>query len=450
MQVNAEQTDPCTLVLDILVDEKQVARAFETSYREFGRYASIPGFRPGKAPRSIVERYVDAERVRQHTLEKLLRETYPQAVEDQGITPYRDPRIEPTDLEDKKEFSYRATIPLEPQVTLGEYIGFTIEQPVFNVTDEMVTRQIEQLRSEHTRLERVKDRGVEAGDVLIADVQTVLEGDENPAPARRQLIQFGNSIPGFEDALIGLQVGEERSVELTYPEDYHEEDKSGKKATFNVKLSSISTRRLPELDDEFAGKVGGFETFEELKESVEARLKANAIRISDEIAEQRIIEQILNHATVNFPQALVTEEVQEKYRLLSVELRQQGASYEDYLSQTGQTQESHQENVYAQSETQIRSLLALREVAKQEGLQATDEAIDAEFEKLVTEGRITEEQYDEYSEDPRRRMQVANALIQQALHEFLFSNSTIVQVVQQEPSEEVVSELEAAEEPAEE
>src|SRR5580700_3313092 len=121
MQVTTEQTDPCTLVLDVNIDEQQVARAFESSYREFGRYANVPGFRPGKAPRAIVERFVDTERVRQHALEKIIRETYPQVIEEQGVEPYREPQFDPTDLEDKKPFAYKATIPLEPQVTIGDY-----------------------------------------------------------------------------------------------------------------------------------------------------------------------------------------------------------------------------------------------------------------------------------------------------------------------------------------
>src|SRR5580658_8135152 len=115
MQVTAEHTDPCTLVLDVSIDEEQVARAFESSYREFGKYASVPGFRPGKAPRAIVERFVDSERVRQHTVEKIIRDSYPHAIEEQGVEPFREPHFDPTDLEDKKPFTYKATVPLEPQ-----------------------------------------------------------------------------------------------------------------------------------------------------------------------------------------------------------------------------------------------------------------------------------------------------------------------------------------------
>ena len=154
------------------------------------RYANVPGFRPGKAPRAIVERYVNKEKVRQHALEKVIRDSYFQALQEQDITPYRDPNIEPTDLQDKKAYVYKATVPLEPQVTLGDYTGLAVDKPVYKVTDENVEERLTALREERARLERVADRGVEPGDILIAEQQVIVEGDEGePAPMRRQLIQ---------------------------------------------------------------------------------------------------------------------------------------------------------------------------------------------------------------------------------------------------------------------
>lgn len=148
MQVTAEQTSPCTIVLDIHVDEQQVARAFDSTYKEFGRYANVPGFRPGKAPRAIVERYVNKEKVREQTLEKLIRDSYFKAIEEEGITPYRNPDIEPSELVDKQPFSFKVVISLEPQVTLGEYTGLTVDRPIFKITDEILENRINGLREE--------------------------------------------------------------------------------------------------------------------------------------------------------------------------------------------------------------------------------------------------------------------------------------------------------------
>ncbi|HLV81323.1 MAG TPA: trigger factor [Chthonomonadaceae bacterium] len=430
MQVTAEKTDPCTLVLDISLDAEQVSRAFDNVYREFSRYANVPGFRPGKAPRAVLERYVDRERVRERTLEKLVTDTYAKAIEEQKITPYRNPDIEPPDLEDKKPFSYKAVVPLEPQVTLGAYTGLNVEKPIFTVTDAMIDERIQRLRDDRARLERVTDRGVEAGDVLIADVQAIQEGEENPAPGRRQLIQTGNNIPGFDEAILGMAPGEERTFHLTYPEDFTEEERRGKPVTFTIKLHSISARKLPEMDGDFARQVAGVETVEDLRTALRERMEAELSRLSDQLAEQRLLQEIVNHATIHFPQVLVREEVEENLRQLAGDLRQNGITYQLYLEQIGKTPEEHQAQLAVQAEARVRTLLALHRIAVQEELQITEEQIDAEFDRMLNEGRITEEQYDTYQPDARRRLQVANALIQQQLHDFLFARNTLSPVEQ--------------------
>jgi trigger factor len=432
MQVTAEHPDPCTVVLDINVDEQQVARVFETTYKEFGRYANVPGFRPGKAPRAILERYVNAEKVRQQALEKIIRDSYFKAIEGEGIVPYRDPRIDPTDLEDKKPYTYKATVPLEPQVTLGDYTGLTVEKPVYTVTDEMVETRLNALREERARLERVTDRGVQPGDILIVEQQIKMEGDEGePGQPRRQLVQTGNNVPGYDDAIMGLAIGEERPFDIIYPEDYEEEDKRGKTASYTVKLSSISAKKLPELNDDLAVALGAGQTVDELRNGVRTRLQAEADQYSNQVAEQRVFEQILDSSTIHFPDVLVREEVEDELRRLSQELRQNNVNYSQYLQSIGGlTPEQHQSGLAQQAAQQIQTLLALREISIQEDLQATEEQVDTEYDRLLNESVITDEQYEEFKADPRRRLQVANALIQQRLHDFLFANNTINAVEQ--------------------
>ena len=432
MQVTAEHSDPCTVVLDINVDEQQVARAFEITYKEFGRYANVPGFRPGKAPRAILQRYVNAEKVRQQALEKIIRESYFAAIESESITPYRDPFIEPTDLEDKKPYTYKATVPLEPQITLGDYTNLTVDKPVYKVTEELLDKRLNTMREERARLERVADRGVMAGDILIAEQQIKVEGDESePGLPRRQLVQLGNNVPGYDEAIIGMEIGEERTFEVTYPDDFEEESKQGKKATYTIKLSSISAKKMPELNDEFAKSMQAGETLEELRESLRTRLQAEADQYSEQVAEQRLFDQILEKSTIYFPDVLVREEVEDELRRLAQELRQSSVSYAQYLQSIGGiTPEQHQNGMAQQAGLQIRTLLALREISIQEDLQATDVQVDEEFDRLVNSDTITDEQYEEYRVDQRRRLQVANALIQQRLHDFLFAHNTINPVEQ--------------------
>lgn len=430
MQVTADQTNPCTMVLDITVDEPQVSRAFDVSFREFSRYVSVPGFRPGKAPRVLVERYVDMARVRQHTLEKIIRETYPNALEEQELTPYRDPEIEPTDLEDKKPFTYRAIIPLEPKVELGPYKGLTVEKPVFKLTDRDVEERINGLRTDRARLERIADRGIEDGDVVIVEHEITLEGADEPEPVRRQLVYIGNNIPGYDEHVMGMMPGDERTFEITYPDDFDEEERRGKKASYHVTVSSISARRLPELNDDFAKDVAPVETVDELRKYLRERLDAEAVRVSDEIAEQRLIEKILAGSTVHFPDVLVREELQNKLRNLGEELRRNNMTYEQYLQRVNQTAEQHQSQLAGQAAEQIRALLALRSIAIAEGLQASEDEIEAEFDRIAAEGTVPEETVAAFRSDSDRRLQVANAMIQQKLHDLLFANNTLVEVEQ--------------------
>ncbi len=434
MQVTAEQTDPCTVVLDIEVDEKQVARAFDFAYREFGRHTNIPGFRPGKAPRAVVERYVDSERVRQQALEKIIQDAYWPAVQEQGITPYRAPDIAPPDLEDKKPFRFKATVPLEPKVTLGEYTGLTVEKPLFKVTEEMIDERLERLRQDRARLERVTDRGVQAGDMLIAESAVKLEGDDTEPTPRRQLIQMGSNVPGFDEAVTGMMPGEDRTFELTFPDDFEEEARRGKKGTFTVKLSSLSARRVPELDDEFAKTVGGRDTMDELKEALREQINQEAVRLGDQIAETRLLEAILATSDIHFPEILVREEVNERLRGLARELAENKATYAQYLTQIGRTAEEHQAQLAAQADGQIRTLLALRQIAMAESLETNADEVEAEITRGELVGEISEELASELRTDGPKRLQVANMLVQHKLHDFLFSRNT-------------VNEVEAAEQP---
>jgi trigger factor len=239
-------------------------------------------------------------------------------------------------------------------------------------------------------------------------------------------------VPGYDEAVTGMLPDEERTFEITYPEDYAEEDKRGKKATFTVSLKSISAKRLPDLDDDFAMQVAGTETLDEFKELVKTRLEADAVRLSNEIAEQRLLEAILENSEVHFPEVLVRDEVRDKLNQLSYQLQNNRMSYQQFLLQNGITAEQHQAQVYNESYEQIRVLLALRDISIQEGLQASNEDVDAEFDRMVGSGSLTEEQDAEYRLDSRRRLQVANALIQTRLHDFLFANNTLNEVVQTE------------------
>jgi trigger factor len=433
MEVIAEKTDPCTIVLDVTLDEQQVGRTFDNVYKEFSRYVNVPGFRPGKAPRGVVERYVNQNQVRERALEKLLTDSVRQAILQESITPYRQPQIDPPELEDKKPYKFQAIVPLEPQVTLGAYKGIRVEKPIYRVSEEMIDRVIDRLRDGRARLERVSDRGVEPGDVLIAETRTTAEGEENEEPARRRLLQMGSNPPGFDEEILGMVADEERTFTLTYPDDYPDEALRGKKETHEVKLVSISAKRLPDLDDNFA-KQNGAESVEGLRQQIREREEKSSAELSDEIAEVRLTDALIEGAQIHYPQVLVDEDVQDSLRKVASELRQNNLTYESFLTRTGRTAEQHRAELAEQAANRVRALLVLRKISEDEGIGVDEADIDADFDRLRNEGEISEDQYDEFRTDPRRRLQMMNALLRQRLHDFLFGNNEIVEVEQALPS----------------
>jgi trigger factor len=448
MQVKVEHATPRTATVEITVDEEQVSRTFESVYKEFNRYINVPGFRPGKAPLALLERYVDPERVRRRVLEKLVAETGSKALEQESLEVMSgyNPEIDAPDIENNKPYTYKLIVPLEPEVSLGAYTGLTVEKPKRVVTDELVEQEIERRRKPYERLERVTDRGVEPGDVLSVEMRVQEEGaEEDKGPARRRLIFLGNNIPGFDEALLGMKIGEERTFTLPYPDDYPDETKRGKQATYTVKLIGINVRKLPEVNDAFAKELG-YENVETMRRRVREELEDYFERLGNELAEQRLIAEIVKNSTVNFSEILVKEEMESRLESLARELQQRNLTYEQYLAAIGKTAEEHQRALAEQSAYRIAAFLVLRAIATQEGLQVDQEDIDAAFDDMLEKGQITEEQYGEFRQNPRKRLELADALVRQRLHDFLFANNTIREVeVSDLPQEETEEEIATAE-----
>jgi trigger factor len=200
--VTKEQVDACTVALEIEVDPETVARAYDRAYREFANVTRVPGFRPGKAPRSILERYIDSDRVAERVTEIVAGRAYAEALKQEAIAPYDDPEVDLPTIAPAEAYRFKANVPLAPKVELGDYTDLTVERPVFTVKDADVDAQIERIRAEHARVAPVENRGVQDGDVIIAEVATTIEG-QDPVEPTRTLIRMGNNIPGFDLSIIG-------------------------------------------------------------------------------------------------------------------------------------------------------------------------------------------------------------------------------------------------------
>jgi len=428
MQVTREQSAPCTVTLDIQIEPETVSRAFDRAYREFGSFTSVPGFRPGKAPRKVLERYINLERLLERVRDLLAVPAYRKALEQEQITPYRDAQVEFSDLADGQSWQFKAIVPTPPQVELGDYSNITVERPVYTVRDEDVDRQIESLRQNHARLEKVEGRGVQENDILIAEMTVQVEDETAKPEPKRTLIRLGNNIPGFDEALLGQQAEEERTFTLTFPEDYQEEEKAGKSAAFTVRILAINQQVTPEVTDEWVRSVTPFQTVEELRADLREKMAQELADLSDRIAESRIVEQLVQRATLEFPPVLVEEELEDDLNELRRELEPRGMTYEQYLRYTEKTEEQHRAELEAKAESRVKTVLVLRELARRENLDVTDAEIDAEFDRLVEGSDLTEETLARLRSEERRRAAIANNVIRRKLRDRLFEIAAIEDV----------------------
>jgi trigger factor len=427
MQVTKEQVDPCTVSLEIEVDAEAIERAYDRAYREFAGVTRVPGFRPGKAPRNILERYVDAERVTERVTELVAGRAYHDALIQEEITPYDDPEVDLPAITLGEAYRFKASVPLAPQITLGDYSDLTVERPIFTVTDADVDAQVERLRAEHARLAQVQDRGVRDGDILIAEVATTLEGEE-PAEPTRSLIRMGDNIPGFDLSVTGQTVDEERTFKLKFPDDYEDPERAGKQATFYVKIVSINERILPSLDNAWVSSVTPFQTVDELREGVREQIVLETTRTSEEVALNRVVQALVEKSTIAFPQIMVQHEVERDLSRLGAKLEEQGASYDDYLTHNKLTQEEHRAQLIERAEDRVRSRLVLRELADKENLMISDEDVDSELGKILDENAIESRDARRLMKSERYRSQVTSKITQQKLNDLLRSIATMKDV----------------------
>jgi trigger factor len=429
MQVTKEQIDPCTLSLDFEIEPEAVTKGFNRAYREFAEFTNVPGFRPGKAPRAMLERYVNQERLRERVMELLATPAYRDAITQESVTPYSDPEVDFSDIADGKPWQFKATVPLPPKVTLGDYKTIEVERPIYTVTDVDIERQMENLRNEYARLNKIEGRPVQAGDVLIAETLVTSEGAENAEQEpRRTLLRLGDNIPGFDDAVIGQQIDEERTFTLTYPEDYQDAEVAGKPATFRVKVLTINERIVPELTDEWVAEVTSFKTVAELREDFRKKAEKNVHSLSDQIAEGRIIQEIVKRSEISYPRLMVQQEMENDVEEFNYELEQRQMDYEQFLERSGKTAEQHHAELEAVAEERLKGLLALREIAQEQKIGVTNEEIDAEFHRLAAENEVGDEELQRVMREDRRRVQVSNLVVKRKLRDYLFATVTVKDV----------------------
>ena len=387
MTVEIQRKENSVVVLTIGVEPEAFAKAMERSFhKNKGRFA-IPGFRPGKAPMNVVTKYYGEGVLYDDAVDFAINEAYPQAVVEHGLAPVARPEVDILEIGGAKGLKFTATLTVKPEVTLGQYLGVSAEKPEYPVTDEDVDRDLERVRERNARMVPVTDRPIADGDTVTIDYEgTVDEIPFEGGKAENHDLKIGSNsfIPGFEAQLVGHSAGESFDIEVTFPEDYHSESLKGQKAKFAVTVHAVKLRELPALDDEFAKDVSEFDSLDAYKDSLRKKLEEDTAHRAEHAFEDKAVEAVVAGASVEIPAVMVEHEVDRMVEDYANRMRYQGLEIEQYLQYVGQTMEEFRKGFADMAASRVKTQLVIETVAKAEKVEASDEEVEAEIERMAT------------------------------------------------------------------
>lgn len=386
MSLQVEKLEKNMAKLTIEVGADRLDKAIESAYQKQKGKISIPGFRKGKVPRQIVEKMYGKEIFYEDAANMLIQEAYAEALDECEEDIVSSPKIDVTQIEAGKPFIFTAEVALKPEVKLGKYKGVNVEKADTTVTDEEVAEVIEKERESNARNIAVEDRAVKDGDMTVLDYEGFVDGtafEGGKGENYPLTIGSGAFIPGFEEQLVGAEIGKEVEVNVTFPEDYQAEDLRGKAAVFKCTVKEIKEKELPELDDEFASEVSEFETLAEYKEDVKKNLEEKKAKEAKENKEREAVDAVVDLSEMDIPEAMIETQQRQMVDEFAQRITMQGLSMEQYFQFTGTNYQQMIENVKPQAEKRIQSRLVLEAIVAAENIEVSDEEFDQEIETMA-------------------------------------------------------------------
>jgi len=381
MRASAEEISPIKKKISIEIPEDRVTREVDSIYKELGRTAKIKGFRPGKVPRNILERYFK-DYVKTEVVRKLMEESYPEALSETHLEPVAPPVVDPGEFAEGKPFQYSAVIEVKPEIRLEGYTGLKIEGKKEEVKDEEVEERLKALQNLHSNLKTISEaRTIQAGDYVILNYEASLNG--KPVEGGKAIdftveVGSGQFIPAFEEKLIGLKPEEERDIEVTFPQDYGYQKWAGKTISFHVKIKEIKEKILPPLDDEFAKDLGDYSSLGELKAKLKGEIEKEKELALDRQLKDHVVDQLLEANPFEVPESLVVEQAKALVSDTKLKLAAQGV----VLKNLGVSEEKLQEDYKAMAQKQVRTFLILEKIAGQEGIAVTDQEAEDRLKEM--------------------------------------------------------------------
>ena len=381
MNVTATPAPKSSVLLEVELPAERLDRAVDDAVRRLSRRTRVPGFRPGKAPRPVLERVLGPEAIMDEAVEHLVSDAYRDAVLEREIVPLTNPDVEVVQAEPGKPVIFKATVQVRPDVTLGDYRSFNFRPEIETIDDAKVDQVLDELRDQNATLTPAT-RPAEKGDYAIIGYEGTRDGepfDGGSADRMPLIIGEDRLIPGFEDHLVGLEPGGSTDFEITFPEDYVEKSLAGQVAHFSAQLKELRAKVLPELDDEFASSMGDYPTLEDLKTDVRRRLERNALDKARHEFSDKIIDYAVANSTLDLPDILIEQEVEVMHDEFRSTLARQGISEEAYLKVVDQTDADLHTRFRPQAEQRVKVLLVLGKIADVEGITVPQADVDAEL-----------------------------------------------------------------------
>lgn len=422
MNVTAEKKDQ-QVVLEVTVPAEDLAKAYDKAAKKVAQKVNIPGFRKGKAPLKVLERAVGKDYILQEAGEAIISETLPKALEEQNIDIVARPEIEDMKLELGQDVVYKAAVTPKPEVELGEYKGIQIEKFSTEVSDEDVQQQlVSMLDRQADMVEAEEGAAVENGNFITLDFKGTVDGVAfQGGESKDYPLEVGSNsfIPGFEEQLVGMKVGEEKNVNVTFPEEYHSEELKGKAAVFACKVNSIKKKVLPALDDEFAKKASTFQTLDELKADLRQKLEKSAASRAESNKREAALAKVCENAKVDIPAVMIENRVESMIQQMALNLESQGMKLEQYLQYAGMDITKLRENYKASAENNVKLDLVLEAVAKAEGVKVEAEDLDKEIEAMAVSYGATPAQVKKIIAEQGRLLDLTNTVLRRKTAQML-------------------------------
>ena len=425
MSLQVEKLEKNMAKLTIEVSADDLEKALQNAYNKQKKHINVPGFRKGKVPRQMIEKMYGAAIFYDDAANELIPEAYAKAYDECELEIVSQPEIDVVQIEKGKPFIFTAEVAVKPEVTLGEYKGLAVDKISTRVTQKEVDAKIQEEAEKNARTIVVEDRAVQDGDEVVLDFEGFVDGvafEGGKGENYPLTIGSGSFIPGFEEQLVGAEAEKEVEVNVTFPEEYHAEELKGKEAVFKCTVHEIKAKELPEIDDEFAAEVSEFDTLEEYKADVKAKIKEQKASEGKAKQEDQVVEQAIANATMEIPEAMIDTQARQIVDDFARRMQSQGLTMDQYMQFTGMTVDKLLEDAKPQAKQRIETRLVLEEIAKAENIEISDEKLDEEVAKMAEAYNMEADKLKELMGEAEKKQMKEDMAVQEAIT-FLVENA---------------------------